>query len=157
VQLHSDQQIEAAMYQHLLVPVDDSSLSAANVTSATRLAKALCARITFFHATPDFAATGEGALLRSIEPDKFQEGQVGERHSILSKAMVSAKYVGVDAHAVSGSSDRPAEAIVAAAVAQGCDLIVMASHGRRGAAAVLLGSETQKVLAHSKVPVLVHR
>ncbi len=145
------------MYRHLLVPVEDSSLSAANVNSSTRLAKQLGARITFFHATPDFAATGEGALLRSIEPEKFQEGQVGERHSILSKAMVSAKYVGVDASAVSGSSDRPAEAIVAAAVAQGCDLIVMASRGARGVAAWLNGSQTQRVLKQSPIALLVTR
>lgn len=145
------------MYRHLLVPVDDSSLSAANVSSATQLAKQLGARITFFHATPDFAATGEGALLRSIEPEKFLEGQVGERYSILSKAMVSAKYGGVDASAVAGSSDRPAEAIVAAAVAQGCDLIVMASRGARGVAAWMNGSQTQRVLKQSPIALLVTR
>jgi nucleotide-binding universal stress UspA family protein/hemerythrin-like domain-containing protein len=157
VQLRSEQQIEAAMYQHLLVPVEDSSLSAANVTSAIRLAKALGARITFFHATRDFAATGEGALLRSIEPAQFEAGQIGERHSILSKVGIAARIAGVESIGVAGSSDRPAEAIVAAAIAQGCDLIVMASRGARGVAAWMNGSQTQRVLKQSPIALLVTR
>ncbi|HEX5805614.1 MAG TPA: universal stress protein [Macromonas sp.] len=145
------------MYQHLLVPVDNSSLSAANVVTATQLAKSLGARISFFHAVPDFGATDEGALLHAIDPVKFAEGLEGDRKAILAKAVVTTRHMGVACDGYSVRSDHPAEAIVRAAAELGCDLIVMASRGAKGVSAWLGGSKTQKVLKQSNVSLLVTR
>lgn len=145
------------MYKHLLVPVDNTSLSAANVTVATSLAKSMGARISYFHATPDFGSTGEGALIHAIDPDKFQDGAVGEQHAIVSKAVVTTRYMGVPCEGYAVPSDHPAEAIVRAATDLGCDLIVMASRGAKGVSSWLGTSQTQKVLKHASVSLLVTR
>lgn len=145
------------MYRHLLVPVDPSPLSAANVMVATRLAVTFKARLTFFHATADLGATGEGALLRSIEPGQFAQAARGETDSVLSKAMIGARHAGVECDGVARTSDRPAEAIVQMANEKGCDLIVMASRGARGVSAWLHGSQTERVLKQAQVALLVTR
>lgn len=146
------------MYKHLLVPIDNSSLSAANVTSATQLAKTLGARISYFHAVADFGATNDGALMRAIDPEKYVNEQEGDRKAILAKAVVSTRHMGVTCDGYSASSDHPVEAILKAANELGCDLIVMASHGAKGVGAWLGGgSKTQKVLKQSNVSVLVTR
>jgi len=142
---------------HLFVPVDDSLLSASNVTAAVDLAGQLHARITFFHATRDFSASDDGALLRTLAPAQFAELALGETHAVLAKALASAKARQVQAQSLSRVSDRPAEAIVEAARAQGCELIVMASRGERGVAGWLHGSLTERVLRQSPLPVLVTR
>ena len=145
------------MYHHLLVPLDDSPLSAANVTAAVQLAGRFGARVTFFHATPDYAATSDGALLRSIEPVQFAEEARGETDSVLSKAMVTARHAGVECRGVARTSDRPAEAIVQVARDEGCDLIVMATRGARGVSAWLHASQTERVLRLAPVALLVTR
>jgi nucleotide-binding universal stress UspA family protein/hemerythrin-like domain-containing protein len=146
------------MYRHLLVPLDDSALSSENMTSAIRLASSLKAKITFFHATPDFSATQDGALLRSIEPGEFSELQRGETNAVLSKAMVTARHAGVECRSASRISGQPAEAIVQVAQAEGCDLIVMASRGARHSfGSWLFSSQTERVLRSSPVSLLVTR
>jgi len=145
------------MYQHLLVPIDESPLSAANLASAVRLAQALGAKITFFHATADLGATDDGALLRVIEPEQFDELARGETDSLLCKAMVAARHAGVKCRAVARIADQPAQAIVEAADEAGCDLIVMASHGARGVSRWLHGSQTERVLRQSSIALLVTR
>lgn len=145
------------MYRHLLVPVDDTALSAANVATASQLASRLGSRITFVHATPEFAVAGDEAVLLSIEPVQFQIGDSDARHSILSKAMVAAQGAGVECDGISVPSDHPAEAIVHAAIERRCDLIVMASRGARGVAAWLQRSQTRQVLKQSPVALLVTR
>jgi nucleotide-binding universal stress UspA family protein len=75
------------MYTHFLVPLDDTPLSAANVASSVALARSLDAQITFFHATPDLAATGEGSLLLTMDPDRFAQQAPGETHAVLNKAV----------------------------------------------------------------------
>jgi len=145
------------MYRHLLVPVDDTALSAANLATATQLASRLGARITFFHATPEFAAAGNDALLLSVEPVPSRAGDSGERHSILSKAMIAAQEAGVECDALTVPSDHPAEAILQVATERACDLIVMASRGARGVAAWLQRSQTRQVLKQSPVALLVTR
>ena len=146
------------MYRHLMVPVDDSALSAANVDAAVRLARQLGARITFFHATADFGATGEGELMRMIAPTNFHDEALGETHPVLAKAMASAAVLGVSCMACHRTSDRPAEAIVQAAKEQDCDLIVMASRGAPGGIAGWLHtSQTERVLRDSPVALLVTR
>jgi nucleotide-binding universal stress UspA family protein/hemerythrin-like domain-containing protein len=143
------------MYRHLLVPLDDSPLSVDTVGRAVEFAKALGARITFFHAKSDYGATSLGALERVISPAAFNDGIAGEARGIVAKAQVAAGEAGVPFDSVIVTSDRPHEAILDAATARGCDLIFMASHGRRGIRSLMLGSQTQRVLQNTTIPVLV--
>ncbi len=143
------------MYRHLLVPLDESDLAVELVAQALALAKPLGARITFFHARPDLAATADGALQHAMDPQSFTNAAVGHARGVLAKAGVSARAAGVVHDALAVTSDRPFEAIIETAEARGCDLIVMASHGRRGLRGLVLGSQTHKVLQRTRVPVLV--
>ncbi len=143
------------MYRHLMVPLDDSPLSADSVGRAVELARALGARVTFFHAQADYGASSLGALERVMSPAAFNEHVAGEARAILAKAEVVARTAGVPYDSAVITSDRPYEAILGAAEARGCDLIFIASHGRRGIKGLMLGSETQKLLQHTTIPVLV--
>ncbi|MCF8179040.1 MAG: universal stress protein [Sulfuritalea sp.] len=147
------------MFKHILVPTDGSELSAATVKQAVIFAKEIGAKVTFFFAKPDYpvAFYGEGALIDPTTPDKFAEMAAQQAKEILGMHEASAKAEGVVCATMSSVSDIPYEAIIAAAEEAGADLIFMASHGRRGLSGLLLGSETQKVLTHSKIPVLVYR
>lgn len=143
------------MYKHLLVPLDGSGLATEIVSQAVPFAAALGARITFFTARADFAATDQGALQRSVAPGAFVDNVAGEARGILQKAEAAAKAKGVACTSVVRTSDRPAAAIIAEAEAAGCDLIFMASHGHKGLRALVVGSQTRNVLAGTRVPVLV--
>lgn len=143
------------MYKHLLVPLDGSGLATEIVSQAVAFAAALGARITFFTAQADFASTDHGALQRTVAPAAFAENVAGEARGILQKAEAAAAAKRVPCASITRISDRPALAIVAEARAQGCDLIFMASHGHKGLRALVLGSQTQKVLATAGIPVLV--
>jgi nucleotide-binding universal stress UspA family protein/hemerythrin-like domain-containing protein len=143
------------MYRHLLVPLDNSPLAVETVRKAVELARNLGARITFFHAREDYAATSDAEVLRVTAPAEFDQGVAGMARAILSKAEVVAREANVPHQSLAVTSDRPYEAIVEAAEANRCDLIFMASHGRRGLRALVLGSQTEKVLQHSPIPVLV--
>ena len=143
------------MFRHLLVPLDDSALSVESVRHAVELARALGARVTFFHAKADYGGTSIGALERVIAPATFNENVAGEAKAIIAKAEVVAREARVAYDSLVATSDRPHEAILDAAEARGCDLIFMASHGHRGVKGLMLGSQTQKVLQHTTIPVLV--
>lgn len=147
------------MFKHLLVPTDGSDLSEGAVERAVNFAREAGARITFFYAKPDFPVSfyGEGALVDPMTPEKFAEMANAHAQEILNKSVREAKASGVECDTLTTVSDTPYEAIITAADERGCDLIFMASHGRRGLTGLLLGSETQKVLTHSDVPVLVYR
>ncbi len=147
------------MFKHILVPTDGSDLSKDTVNRAVAFAREAGARITFFFAKPDYpvAFYGEGALIDPTTPEKFFEMAEAQAKMILSAATHQANEAGVNCATVSTVSDIPYMAIIEAATKAGCDLIFMASHGRRGFSGLLLGSETQKVLTHSKIPVLVYR
>ena len=147
------------MFKHIFVPTDGSELSSDTVKRAVTFAKEAGARITFFFSKPDYpmAFYGEGALIDPTTPEKFAEMAEAQAREILSAAEKQALAAGVGCSSRSQTSDIPYEAIIAAATDSGCDLIFMASHGRRGISGLLLGSETQKVLTHSKIPVLVYR
>jgi nucleotide-binding universal stress UspA family protein len=147
------------MFKHILVPTDGSPLSSDTVKRAIAFAKETGARVTFFFAKPDYpvAFYGEGALIDPTTPDKFSEMAEKQAQEILAAHEANAKAEGVASASLSSVSDIPYEAIIAAAETSGADLIFMASHGRRGISGLLLGSETQKVLTHSKIPVLVYR
>lgn len=147
------------MFKHILVPTDGSPLSADTAGRAIAFARETGARVTFFFAKPDYpvAFYGEGALIDPTTPDKFADMAEKQAREILAAHEAAAKTAGVASAAMSSVSDIPYEAIIAAAEEAGADLIFMASHGRRGISGFLLGSETQKVLTHSKIPVLVYR
>jgi len=147
------------MFKHILVPTDGSPLSEGTVARAVSFAKDAGARITFFYAQPDFPMPiyGEGALIDPTTPEQFARSAEEEARKILGKAKALADSEGVAADTDTIVNEVPYEAVIDAARRHGCDLIFMASHGRRGIAGLLLGSETQKVLTHSNIPVLVYR
>lgn len=147
------------MFKHFLVPTDGSDLSLNAARQAVSLAKEVGARITFFFSKPDYpvAFYGEGALIDPTTPEKFAEIADRQAKEILTQVQKLAQDAGVESASVSEVSDLPYEAIIRTAESASCDLIFMASHGRRGISGFLLGSETQKVLTHSKIPVLVYR
>jgi nucleotide-binding universal stress UspA family protein len=150
---------EIRMFKHILVPTDGSPLSLDTAKRAIGFAKEISARITFLFAKPDYpvAFYGEGALIDPTTPEKFAEMAERQAREILANCELLAREQSVAAASVSITNDIPYEAIIDAADANGCDLIFMASHGRRGLSGLLLGSETQKVLTHSSIPVLVYR
>jgi len=143
------------MYRHLLVPLDGSELGTGLVTQALAFAAALGAKITFFTMREDYGASDEGALARTLSPQAFAEAAMGEANAILAKAIAAAGAAGVECEGVARTGARPYELILEIAAERGCDLIYMASHGRRGVRALIIGSQTQKVLAHATLPVLV--
>lgn len=147
------------MFKHILVPTDGSQLSTDTASRSIDFARETGAKITFFFAKPDYpvAFYGEGALIDPTTPDKFADIAEKQAQEILAAHEAAAKAAGVTSASTSSVSDIPYEAIIAAAEDAGADLIFMASHGRRGISGLLLGSETQKVLTHSKIPVLVYR
>lgn len=147
------------MFKHILVPTDGSDLSRETVRRAVSFAKESGARITAFFAKPEYpiAYFGEGALIDPTTPEKYAELAEQQAAEYLGEVQKLCAEAGVDCGTVSATSDVPYEAIIAAAESAGCDLIFMASHGRRGFSGFLLGSETNKVLTHSKIPVLVYR
>ena len=143
------------MYRHLLVPLDVSTLATELVRQSVDLAKSLGAKVTFFHAETDYGSTGVAALERVMWPSLFNDQVAGDARAVLAKAAVVAREAGVEHDLLTVASDRPHEAILGAAEARGCDLIVIASHGRRGLRGLMLGSQTQNVLQQASLPVLV--
>ncbi len=147
------------MFKHILVPTDGSPLSMETVKRAVSFSSEAGARITFFYAKPEYpvAFYGEGALIDPTTPEMFAEMAEQQAQEIIANCEEIAKAANVPCGHRTSTSDIPYEAIIEAAGSTGCDLIFMASHGRRGISGLLLGSETQKVLTHSKIPVLVYR
>lgn len=147
------------MFKHILVPTDGSELSQETAKRAVVFAKEANAQITAFYAKPEYPVTyyGEGALIDPTTPEKFAELAEKQAQEFLGKVEALCKEAGVGCTSVAVTSDIPYEAIIDTAKEKGCDLIFMASHGRKGITGLLLGSETNKVLTHSTIPVLVYR
>ncbi len=147
------------MFKHILVPTDGSDLSRQTVRRAVSFAREAGARITAFYAKPEYpvAYFGEGALIDPTTPEKFAELADQQAGEYLAEVQDQCAEAGVECDAVTATSDIPYQAIIDAAERAGCDLTFMASHGRRGISGFLLGSETNKVLTHSNIPVLVYR
>lgn len=145
------------MYKHILLPTDGSELSDTAVRDGIRFAKEIGARVTALHVTPPFYPS---EMTPSVYTAHVQEHDAKAKESAqraLGAVAEVARAATVTCTTVHRVSHAPYEAIIALAAEAGCDLIFMASHGRRGVAALLLGSETNKVLTHSKIPVLVTR
>jgi nucleotide-binding universal stress UspA family protein len=150
---------EIALYTRILVPTDGSTLSKKAVKSAVELAASVGAEVFALNVVPRYpTAYFEGGI--SVSPSEVArvETQWAEQGQALAEDVEKAAVkAGVKARALTVRSDLVAEAILAAAKKNRCDLIVMASHGRRGLKRLLLGSETQHVLTHGNIPVLVLR
>ena len=147
------------MYKHLLVPVDGSDLSAHAAAKAAEFARSIDARITFLHVQPDYPnpIVGEGGLIAPELREDFQRGTQELAEATLRKVRQFTLAAQVDANSLTVVSDTPWQIIIRTAQEEACDLIFMASHGRRGLAGLLIGSETHKVLTHTTIPVLVYR
>lgn len=148
------------MFRHILVCTDGSKLSDKAVDAAIGLARDLGAKLTGFHATEDYPNTPflEYAIVaESLTPATWKENQEKRARRILEKVEAKTKKARVACNTSFNSATHPYEAIIQAANKARCDLIVMASHGRRGIQGIVLGSETNKVLTHSTLPVLVYR
>ena len=142
------------MYKRILVPTDGSEITAKAVQSATDLAR-LCGAELFVLAVKEPFPYSAISEMQPVPPQEFFDAQERVAAARVKEATDAAK--GVTCHGHTVEALHPWEAILDHAKAQGCDLIVMASHGRRGVSALLLGSETQKVLTHGRLPVLVVR
>lgn len=149
------------MYKHILVPTDGSVLSDKAVEAAIKLAKLAGARITAFHAVEPYPLQGayaaEASGVAELQPEIFAERSEEYAKRVLDAVARAAAAANVPCATGYATSHSPSQAIIEKAGKEKCDLIVMASHGRRGLEGFLLGSETQKVLTHSAIPVLVYR
>ena len=147
------------MFKRILVPTDGSQLSQDTARRAVSFAREAGASITAFYAKPEYPVTyyGEGALIDSTTPEQFAELAEQQAQQVIGFVDNLCQEAGVPCNTLTLTCDVPYEAIIEAATQSGCDLIFMASHGRRGFSGLLLGSETNKVLTHSKIPVLVYR
>jgi nucleotide-binding universal stress UspA family protein len=145
------------MFKHLLVPTDGSELSEAVIQMAVTLASENDAKLTGVHVLPQFHVFAYGPEMIADTEAHFL--QAAQRHAddYLTFVTKTATQAGVECDTVATSRAHPYEAIISIAAQRNCDLIVMASHGRGGVRALLIGSETQKVLTHSQIPVLVVR
>ncbi|HLE67761.1 MAG TPA: universal stress protein [Burkholderiales bacterium] len=148
------------MYRHILVPTDGSKRSRRAARTAARLARAFRARLTAIHVTPEGVPTvfsgstlyGAGVLGRD-----YRERAMRHAQRALSVVEDEARAAGAAYSSVRRVAREPWRAVISTARSRKCDLIVMASHGRSGLRALVLGSETMKVLAHTKTQVLVCR
>lgn len=147
------------MYKKILVATDGSTLSKKAVTSAISLAASLGAELVALKVVPRYPQSYfEGGLaLQADEVSRVENQWALDGQAIVDAVEKTAATKGVKTKAVIAKSDLVSEAIIATAKKQKCDLIIMASHGRRGIKRLLLGSETQLVLTHSHIPVLVLR
>ena len=147
------------MYQHILIPTDGSELSDKAINAGIDFAREVHARVTGFTAVPEYQVPSEADLMAkhfvSLEQYERESRKLAE--AALQKIADRARDARIEYNADYAQSDRPYEAIIRAALKHGCDLIFMASHGRRGISALIHGSQTQGVLSHSTIPTLVYR
>jgi nucleotide-binding universal stress UspA family protein len=148
------------MYQHILIPTDGSEIAAKAVAAGTNYAREAGAKVLFFTAVPEYHVPGESEFLARHRVQSifdYEKDSADAARDILDKAAAVAKDANIDFETDFALSDRPYEAIIAAARKHGCDAIFMASHGRTGIPAWWYGSQTRDVLAHSDIPTLVYR
>jgi nucleotide-binding universal stress UspA family protein len=141
------------MYQHILIPTDGSELSKMAIFEGVALAKALGARVTVVTVTTPFQVFP----MATDTPEQYKKHTAALADQYLDVAKNIAATAGVPCDLVHFEHEQPYQAIIDTAQNRGCDAIQMASHGRRGVSAMVLGSETLKVLTHSAIPVIVCR
>jgi nucleotide-binding universal stress UspA family protein len=145
------------MYKHILVPTDGSELSQKAIDHGIGLAKALNAKVTAVTVSEPFHVFAVEPGMVTDTPNEYKKRIAAVTAKYLKAAKDAATAAGVPCDMVQVEHEHPYEAIIDTARKKGCDAIVMASHGRRGVSAIVLGSETVKVLTHSKIPVVVVR
>jgi nucleotide-binding universal stress UspA family protein len=145
------------MFKHILLPTDGSPLSDAAVAQCVQFARATGATITGFHAIPEFRVFTSRPEMLEDTKERFLEDSRAHAKEYLAVLESVAREAGVPCDTAVSVSDEPYREIIRIAEQKGCDLIAMASHGRKGIKGLLIGSETQKVLSHSQITVLVFR
>ena len=145
------------MFKHILIPIDGSDLSRKAMLYAVQLARESPAKVTVLTVRPPYVIGSMDMIGVVGGQDEFEAETQRYAEFALTQARMAGEAAGVALETVQDVGDQPWRAIIDCATSNKCDLIVMASHGRRGISALLLGSETAKVLTHSAIPVLVYR
>jgi nucleotide-binding universal stress UspA family protein len=145
------------MYKHILLPTDGSELAATAVRHGIALAKSIGAKITVLTTTEPFHAFATDARMIADSAPVYKQEAAAFAAKTLDAVATAAAAARVPCETIHLEQGFPYEGIIKTANDRACDLILMASHGRRGVSAILLGSETMKVLTHSRIPVLVYR
>jgi len=145
------------MYKHILIPTDGSGLAEKAIVGGIQFAKEIGAKVTGMTVTEPFHLLAISPSQLEYTRAEYSKHCQAHAEKILKVVSAAAAGAGVACDTVHVEHEHPYQGIIDMAIANGCDLIIMASHGRRGTAAIVLGSETVKVLTHSKIPVLVHR
>ena len=147
------------MYRHLLGAVDGSELSNLAMDHAIDLARALRAKLTVLHVAGQYPPPMlvDGTVFPTLPQDEHDEASIRQSQQILEPLVARAREAGVECDALHESDTAAWHAIIVTAERLRCDVIVMGSHGRGGLASLIMGSQTQKVLHHTNLPVLVVR
>jgi nucleotide-binding universal stress UspA family protein len=147
---------EKPMFKRILVPTDGSDITAKAVQTAAGLARQSGGELFTISVKEPFPYSAISEM-QPVPPQEFYDAQERIAAQRVQSVLEAASAAGISCHGHAVEALHPWEAIVEHAKTQNCDLIVMASHGRRGLAALMLGSETQRVLVHTELPVLVVR
>lgn len=145
------------MYKHVLIATDGSAYALRSARHGLQVAKAYGAQATVITVTPPWSAISLSEIVLGHDEAKYAANMVQWAEQAFSKVRAAAKEIGISCQELHVTHDRAYQAIIDAAAKQGCDLIVVGAHGRRGIEGLVLGSETVKVLTHSRIPVLVYR
>lgn len=145
------------MFKNILLPTDGSPASDAAIMAGVRLARDMGARVTGLHVVAPFHVfTARPDMIEDTE-EQYEKDSEARARKVLMTIEQQANECGVPVDTLVVRSDDVYRAVIDTATSRGCDLIAMASHGRRGVRGLLLGSDTQKVLTHTSLPVLVYR
>ena len=145
------------MYKNILIPTDGSELATTAVRHGVEFAKEIGAKVTGITVTEPFHVLSLAPTQLEYTRAEYRKDSEVRAEKVLSSISAAANTAEVSCETLHVEHEHPYQAIIETAASKGCDLILMASHGRRGVAAVVLGSETVKVITHSKIPVLVYR
>lgn len=145
------------MYSHILIATDGSELAHKALVQGFALAKSLGSKVTVVTVTEPWTAVVPGEMGMAFPVDEYEKGAADNAATILAAVKKEADAASVAAETVHMADQFPADGIIATAKEKSCDLIVMASHGRRGLSRLLIGSQANQVVIHSEVPVLVVR
>jgi len=145
------------VYKHILIATDGSELATKAVEQGLEIAKAIGAKATAVTVTESWVSLVTGDMAVAFPVEEYEQGCADSAAKILADVGAIAKRIGIACDVLHVKDQYPGEGIIAAAKKKDCDLIVMASHGRRGVARLLLGSQANAVVTHSTVPVLICR
>jgi nucleotide-binding universal stress UspA family protein len=145
------------MYKHILIPTDGTALSESAVDKGLAFAREIGAKVTVMMTIEPAPMILMAMVQLTEQQHRYHQHASEHAAQLLAEALAKAKAIGVPCDTVQVDHDHPYEAIINTAATKNCDLIAMASHGRRGISALVLGGETMKVLTHSTTPVLVFR